>query len=56
MFLLAGQVTVQASDGSQCDLSAGSICLLEDIRGKGHLTTIIGGDEVLIAAVRSPDV
>jgi uncharacterized cupin superfamily protein len=55
MFFLAGQATVCASDGSQCDLRAGSICLLEDIRGKGHLTTIIGSDEVLIAAVHIPD-
>jgi hypothetical protein len=55
MFLLAGQATVHASDGSQCDLRPGSICLLEDTRGKGHLTTIIGGNEVLIAAVQIPD-
>jgi len=55
MFLLAGQATVRASDGSQCDLKAGSICLLEDTRGKGHLTTIIGSDEVLIVAVHIPN-
>jgi len=55
MFLLSGQATVRASDGSQCDLRAGSICLLEDTQGKGHLTTIIGSDEVVIAAVRIPD-
>jgi len=55
MFLLSGQATVLASDGSQCDLRAGSICLLEDTQGKGHLTTIIGGDEVLMVAVRILD-
>lgn len=55
MFVLAGQATVRASDGSQCELKAGSICLLEDTRGKGHLTTILGNDEVLIVAVRVPD-
>ena len=55
MFILAGQATVRTSDGSQCDLKPGSICLLEDTRGKGHLTTIIGGNEVLIAAVHIPD-
>jgi len=54
MFVLAGRATVRASDGSQCDLRAGSICLLEDTRGKGHLTTIIGTDEVVLAAVRIP--
>jgi hypothetical protein len=32
-----------------------SICLLEDTRGKGHLTTIVGNDEVLIVAIRIPD-
>ena len=52
MFVLAGHATVGTSDGSQCDLRAGSILLLEDTRGKGHLTTIIGDDEVLIVAVQ----
>ncbi len=55
MFVMAGAATVRTSDGSQCDLQAGSICLLEDTRGKGHLTTIIGGDEVLLVAVHIPD-
>jgi len=55
MFFLTGHAAVRASDGSQCDLRAGSICLLENTRGKGHLTTIIGSDEVLIVAVRIPD-
>jgi len=55
MFVLAGHATIQPSDGSRCDLRAGSICLLEDTRGKGHLTTILGSDEVVIVAVRAPD-
>lgn len=55
MFVMVGQATVRASDGSQCDLRAGSICLLEDTEGKGHLTTIVGGDEVITVAVRIPD-
>ena len=55
MFLMAGQATVRASDGSQCDLRAGNICLLEDTRGKGHLTTILGSDEVLMVAIRIPN-
>ena len=55
MFVMAGAATVRTSDGNQCDLKAGSICLLEDTRGKGHLTTIIGGDEVLLVAVHLPD-
>ena len=55
MFVLAGHAAVRASDGSQCDLRAGSICLLEDTQGKGHLTSIIGSDEVVIVAVRIPN-
>ena len=55
MFVMTGEATVRTSDGGQCDLRAGSICLLEDTRGKGHLTTIIGGDEVLIVAVHIPN-
>jgi len=52
VFVMGGQATVRVSDGSQCELRAGSICLLEDTRGKGHLTTIIGSDEVLMVAIR----
>ena len=52
---MAGRATVQASDGGHCDLRAGTICLLEDTWGKGHLTTIVGGEEVLMVAVRIPD-
>ena len=55
MFVMAGETTVRTSDGSQCDLRAGSICLLEDTQGKGHLTTIIGSHEVLMVAVHIPD-
>jgi hypothetical protein len=55
MFVMAGAATVSTSDGSQCDLRAGSICLLEDTCGKGHLTTIVGRDEVVIVAVHIPD-
>jgi quercetin dioxygenase-like cupin family protein len=55
VFVMAGQATVRVSDGSQCELRAGSICLLEDTRGKGHLTTIIGSDEVLMVAIRIPN-
>ena len=55
MFLMAGEATVRTSDGSQRDLRGGTICLLEDTWGKGHLTTIIGSDEVLTVAVRIPD-
>jgi len=55
MFVLAGRATVHTSDGSRCDLQAGSVCLLEDTRGRGHLTTIIGSDEVVIVAVRAAD-
>jgi len=55
MFVLAGHAAVRSSDGSQCDLCAGSICLLEDTQGKGHLTTILGSDEVVIVAVRIPN-
>jgi hypothetical protein len=55
MFVLAGHAAVRSSDGSQCDLCAGSICLLEDTQGKGHLTTILGSDEVLMVAIRIPN-
>lgn len=55
IFVLTGETTVCASDGSQCRLGAGGICLLEDTHGKGHLTTISGGGDVLMVGVRIPD-
>lgn len=54
-FLLAGAVTVTTSDGATCELRAGAAVLLEDVHGKGHLTRVLDGAEVLWVSVRVPD-
>ena len=54
-FILSGSVAVTTSDGETCELRAGDAFLLEDTHGKGHLTRVIGGTEVLWVAVQIPD-
>ena len=51
-FILSGAVAVTTSDGASCELRAGGAFLLEDVHGKGHLTRVIGGTEVLWVAVQ----
>jgi hypothetical protein len=53
-FILSGAVAVTTSDGATCELRAGGAFLLEDTHGKGHLTRVIGGTEVLWVAVQIP--
>ncbi len=53
-FILSGAVAVTTSDGASCELRAGGAFLLEDVHGKGHLTRVIGGTEVLWVAVQIP--
>ncbi len=53
-FILSGAVAVTTSDGASCELRAGGAFLLEDVHGKGHLTRVIGGNEVLWVAVQIP--
>lgn len=45
---LKGEYKVSASDGAVRFLPVGSVLLLDDIWGKGHSTTIISEEEVLI--------
>ncbi len=40
---LDGGVRITASDGIARDIGAGEVILVEDIRGKGHLSKSIGG-------------
>ncbi len=44
MAILAGQFGVRTTDGEARTLHPGDILLLEDTRGKGHRTQVIGGD------------
>lgn len=54
-FILAGAVAVTTSDGATSEVRAGAAFLLEDTHGKGHLTRVLDGTEVLWVSVRVPD-
>lgn len=40
---LDGGVRITASDGEAREIGAGEVILVEDVRGKGHLSKSIGG-------------
>lgn len=50
--LLSGQLEVEVSDGELRRLGAGSVVLLEDVSGKGHLTRVVGDGEARLAFVQ----
>jgi mannose-6-phosphate isomerase-like protein (cupin superfamily) len=54
-FLLAGRIEVTAGDGEVRLLGPGSIVLLEDTGGTGHISRVIGTEDVLAAVVQLPD-
>lgn len=53
---LSGELEVEVSDGEKRRLSAGSLVLLEDTTGRGHLTRVIGSTEVDAVFVQLPAV
>lgn len=46
--IMRGVVEVAVSDGEQRRFSAGDLIVLDDTRGKGHATRVIGTDDVLL--------
>jgi hypothetical protein len=48
---LRGAYEVTASDGMVRRFPVGSLLLLEDTTGKGHLTRSVGDDEMLVLSV-----
>ncbi|MFJ4291538.1 cupin domain-containing protein [Cupriavidus sp. NPDC089707] len=55
IFMLAGAMEFEASDGERRPLPAGSALLLEDTTGKGHVSRVIGTGDAMLAAVQLPD-
>jgi quercetin dioxygenase-like cupin family protein len=55
-FQMSGQLEVQVSDGEIRRFSAGSLVLLEDTTGKGHLTRVVGSSGVDAVFVQLPAV
>ncbi|TDF64371.1 cupin domain-containing protein [Cupriavidus sp. L7L] len=55
IFVLAGAMEFEASDGERRPLAPGSALLLEDTTGKGHVSRVIGTDDATLAAVQLPE-
>jgi len=53
-FQMSGELEVQVSDGEIRKFSAGSLGLLEDTSGKGHLTRVVGNSGVEAVFVQLP--
>ena len=52
--LLSGEVEVQVSDGEVRRFGAGSVILLADTTGKGHVTRVVGPTDLLTVVVQLP--
>ncbi len=55
VFLLAGEMAFEASDGEVRHIGPGSALLLEDTTGKGHLSRVIGDAAATLAVVQLGD-
>ena len=51
---LTGGVTIETSDGARQDLDAGSTVLVEDLVGRGHVTTHAPGDQRVLVIPLDP--
>ena len=51
MFCLAGELEVQVSDGMVRTFGPGSVVLVEDTEGKGHVSRVVGTERVFMAAL-----
>ena len=54
-FFLSGKMEVQVGDGEVRRFSAGSVVLVEDTTGKGHVSRVVGSTDVVTAVVQLPD-
>lgn len=53
-FCLSGRLRVGAGDGEVREFGAGGIWRMEDVMGAGHITTVIGDEDVRLAIVQLP--
>ena len=53
IFCLAGEMEFQAGDGAVHRVEPGSIMLLEDTKGKGHRSRVVGDRDTWLVAVAS---
>ena len=54
-FCLSGEVEAQVSDGEVRRFGAGSIVLLEDTTGKGHVSRVVSSEDNIVAVVQLPE-
>ena len=54
-FILSGETEVKVSDGEIRCFGPGSIVLVEDTTGKGHVTRVLSSTDVVTAVVQLPD-
>ncbi len=54
-FQLSGQLQVTVCDGEMRKFSAGSLVLLDDTTGKGHLTEVVGSAGLSAVFVQLPE-
>ena len=52
MFCLIGKLEVTVSDGESRRFGPGSIILVEDTSGKGHVSKVVGNERCFMAAVQ----
>lgn len=55
LFVLAGEVEIEVSDGTVRRVAAGATLLFEDRTGKGHCAGFLGTEQVILALVELPD-
>ena len=51
VFCLAGELEVQVSDGMVRTFGPGSVVLVEDMEGRGHVSRVVGTERVFMAAL-----
>ena len=55
LIYLSGEGEVTVSDGEVRRFGAGSIVLVEDTTGKGHISKVVGSMDNVVAVVQLPD-
>jgi quercetin dioxygenase-like cupin family protein len=55
MFCLSGELEVEVSDGEIRRFNPGSVILLEDTSGKGHVSRVVGEGRGYMAAMPVKD-
>ena len=55
LFQLSGECEIQVSDGEVRRFNAGGVLLVEDTWGKGHLSRVLGSEDMVAVVVQLPE-